>query len=176
MLEALEARGVTQLTGLQIARTRDSWYSVDIQGTDEQDIGQPCLGGEFNALGIGPEGMQEELREAGDMLGKSLQAGTDPMLRAGLLSNYRQELMHQLDPRVNPAGVEANMTVRYGNLRKRYLEDPEDLNSEEDYRKEITAAKTLEARSPGHLREAAEKTGLLEAFTEWELKSGSTPE
>ena len=70
-----------------------------------------------------------------------------------------QDIISEIDPNVNPAGVEACMWLQYGTLG--HL-------SRETFRHEIALAKQCEREEPGFLRASAESYGLLRDFERWE--------
>ena len=74
---------------------------------------------------------------------------------------YYQELIHELDPGVNPAGVEAWMRLRHGTL---------DHLSREEFKDEIRAARHCETEEPGHLWETAASESMLSDLFRWEEK------
>lgn len=80
--------------------------------------------------------------------------------------SWYQTSIHELDAKINPAGVEASMRAQYGTL---------DHLSAQDFKQEIGIAKELERQQPGYLRLSAESHGMLEAFEHWEtvLKSST---
>ena len=58
-----------------------------------------------------------------------------------------QRMIHEIDPTVNAAGVEASMRLQYGTLG--HLDD-------RTFREEIQIAKDCEREEPGYLRMVAE--------------------
>jgi hypothetical protein len=72
--------------------------------------------------------------------------------------NY-QATIHDLDPTVNPAGVEASMRLQFGTL---------DHLSRDDFRREIGIAKACEAEEPGYLEAVAESYGMAADYARWE--------
>lgn len=66
-----------------------------------------------------------------------------------------QKMIHELDPTVNAAGVEANMLLQYGAL---------DHLSREDLKVEIALARCCEAAEPGHLRRVANSYGMAAQY------------
>ena len=77
-----------------------------------------------------------------------------------------QKLIHEIEPSVNPAGVEASMRLIYGVL---------DHLSRETFAEEIQIAKKAEAQDPGFLRQVAESYGMEKDFLSWE-ESTDTPD
>ena len=59
------------------------------------------------------------------------------------MSQYYQEFIHELDPTVNPAGVEASMRLQYATL---------DHLSRDTFLKEINIAKMAEVDKQGFLK------------------------
>lgn len=72
-----------------------------------------------------------------------------------------QDTIHELDPTVNPAGVEASMRLQFGTL---------DHLDRDEFRREIEVAKACESESPGYLRAVAESYGLAEDFERWSAR------
>ena len=70
-----------------------------------------------------------------------------------------QSIIHELDPHINPAGVEASMRLQYGVL---------DHLSRETFREEIQIARASEAESPGFMKSAAESYGMAPDFDHWQ--------
>lgn len=66
-----------------------------------------------------------------------------------------QKMIHELDPTVNAAGVEANMLLQYNAL---------DHLSREDLKVEIALARCCEAAEPGHLRRTAVSYGMADQY------------
>ena len=75
--------------------------------------------------------------------------------------NWYQNLIHKLDPTVNPAGVEASMRLQFGVL---------DHLDEETFEREIEIAVEAEKWEPGYLRNCASTYALGPAFDWWERK------
>lgn len=71
--------------------------------------------------------------------------------------NYQQTI-RDMDPTVNPAGVEAAMRLQYGTL---------DHLDEQTFAEEIELAKACEAEEPGFLRRVAESYGMGADFDKW---------
>lgn len=72
---------------------------------------------------------------------------------------FYQNLLHELAPELNPAGVEASMRLQYGTLN--HL--PREIFSEEA---KIAAA--CERQSPGYLRGIADSMGMANEYDAWE--------
>jgi hypothetical protein len=79
--------------------------------------------------------------------------------------NY-QTTIHELDPTVNPAGVEASMRLQFGTL---------DHLDREEFKREIEIAKTCEAEAPGYLKSVAECYGMAKAFAYWAQRIDPCP-
>jgi len=73
--------------------------------------------------------------------------------------NFYQELIHEINPRLNPAGVESLMRLQYGTLS--HL-------SREIFVAECALAAECEKEEPGILKSAAESFGMGREFEEWE--------
>lgn len=76
-----------------------------------------------------------------------------------------EKAISEIDPDINPVGVEAAMRQQYGVLN--------DLSSQ-TFWDEVRLARDCEQLEPGYLREAAEAQGTLERFEEWERDRGRT--
>jgi hypothetical protein len=76
--------------------------------------------------------------------------------------SFYQDFIRELNPKVNPAGVEASMRLRYGTL---------DHLDRTDFKSEIRIAIACENEEPGFLRKTAESFGMGEDFNYWEAKS-----
>ena len=76
---------------------------------------------------------------------------------------YRQ-IINQIDPTVNAAGVEASIRLQYRTL---------DNLSRRKLAAEVRLALACEAEEPGFLKEAAEGYGLAEAYKAEEARIGS---
>jgi len=72
-----------------------------------------------------------------------------------------QQSIHAMDPRINPAGVEASMRLQYGTLN--HL--PEGV-----FREEIKIARACEEQKPGYLRSVAASFGMLKEFEDWDRR------
>ena len=72
---------------------------------------------------------------------------------------HYQNLIHQIDPTVNPAGVEACMRLEYGTL---------DHLPRETFVDEIQTSMEAEAEQPGFLRSVAESYGIIDNYDNWE--------
>ena len=72
-----------------------------------------------------------------------------------------QNVIHDIDKTVNPAGVEANMRLIYGTL---------DHLPHQAFVEEVEIAKQCERDDPGHLKATADVEGLAEDFEYWEEK------
>ena len=73
--------------------------------------------------------------------------------------SYYQRLIREMNPTVNPAGVEASMRLQYGTLS--HL-------SARDFRREIKLAVSCEKAEPGFLKRTAESFGMADDFASWE--------
>ena len=73
--------------------------------------------------------------------------------------SFYQTLIREVDPSVNPAGVEASMRLQYGTLN--HL-------PRETFELEIRVAKACEAEQPGFLRGVAQSFGMLDDFHRWD--------
>jgi len=73
-----------------------------------------------------------------------------------------QKLLHELAPKLNPAGVEALMRLQYGTLN--HL--PRNVFAEE-----AKLAANCERQSPGHLRRTASSLGMGDEFAAWEART-----
>lgn len=71
--------------------------------------------------------------------------------------NY-QQMIHDMDPSVNPAGVEAAMRLQYGTL---------DHLDRQTFAEEIELAKACEAEQPGFLAGVANSYGMGSDFSKW---------
>ena len=71
------------------------------------------------------------------------------------------ELIHSLDPGLNPAGAEAHMRVKYHTL---------DHLETETFQEEIELARQCEYLNPGYLRSIAESYGEAKAYALWETR------
>lgn len=76
--------------------------------------------------------------------------------------SYYQDLIHELDATVNPAGVEASMRMQFGTLS--HLDKAE-------FRREIKIAKQCEAAEPGYLKGVAESFGMAGDFAQWAARA-----
>ena len=74
------------------------------------------------------------------------------------MPNYYQDLIHQLDPKINPAGVEASMRLQFGTL---------DHRSREDFVAEIQIARECQEQDPDYLHGLAQSFGLAADFDRW---------
>lgn len=70
-----------------------------------------------------------------------------------------QNIIHDIDKTLNPAGVEANMRLMYGTL---------DHLNHQAFVEEVKIARECEQDEPGALRAAADVEGLSEDFEYWE--------
>lgn len=70
-----------------------------------------------------------------------------------------QQTIHEIDPTINPAGVEASMRLQYGTL---------DHLPRETFVEEVALAHLCEAEEPGYLRSVAESYGMAADFEKWE--------
>ena len=70
-----------------------------------------------------------------------------------------QNLLHELAPDLNPAGIEASMRLHYGTLN---------CLPRETFAAEARLAADLEGQSPGILRKIAESMGMADDFAAWE--------
>ena len=77
--------------------------------------------------------------------------------------SYAQEVIQELDQKINPAGVEARMRLHHGTLN--HL-------SSLDFQIEIEVARAYEKESPGFLHNFAGNLGLERDFEEWEKRIG----
>lgn len=75
------------------------------------------------------------------------------------MRNFYQELIHEIDPKVNPAGVEASMRLQFGTL---------DHLPREEFEREISVARMCEDEAPGYMRDVAASYGLGADFETWE--------
>ena len=78
-----------------------------------------------------------------------------------------QKFIHDIDPTVNPAGVEASMRLQYGTL---------DHLDRHTFVEEIILAKQCEKEQPGYLRRTAASYGLTDDYNKWESTEQETPE
>ena len=74
---------------------------------------------------------------------------------------YCQNLIHKLNPNVNPAGAEAVMRREHGTL---------DHLPRKEFSLAARRARQWEAMQPGCLREIASEQGLLSDFDAWVKK------
>lgn len=70
-----------------------------------------------------------------------------------------ESMIHELDPNINPVGVENSMRLQFGTLN--HLPKSEFL-------REIQIAKDCQRQDPGYLRGVAASYGDAERFDEWE--------
>ena len=70
-----------------------------------------------------------------------------------------QKIINEINPKLNPAGVEASMRLVYGTL---------DHLSGADFKQETTLAKDCEESEPGYLRSIADSYGMKRDFEMWE--------
>ena len=70
-----------------------------------------------------------------------------------------QDLIHELAPEMNPAGVEASMRLEYGVL---------DHLPHETFAKEVKLAAQCERVQPGFLRQIADSMGMGSEYSAWE--------
>ena len=70
-----------------------------------------------------------------------------------------QKSIHDIDPSINPAGVEASMRLQYSTL---------DHLTHETFVEEAKIAKACEAANPGYLKGAAESYGMADEYQQWE--------
>ena len=75
------------------------------------------------------------------------------------MPSHYQKAIHDIDPTVNPAGVEAHMRLQYFTL------DHLDASA---FRTETALAKLTEHRHPGYLREAAESHAMTHDYNHWQ--------
>jgi hypothetical protein len=68
-------------------------------------------------------------------------------------------MLHELAPKLNPAGIEASMRLHYGTLN--HL-------PRETFATEAKLATNLEGQSPGILRKIAESMGMADDFAKWD--------
>ena len=78
------------------------------------------------------------------------------------MSHHYQELIHQIDPTVNPAGVEAMMLASLGPL-----DELGDELDDEVFTDEIEIAKIIESRQPGYLAGVAASQTMIEDYERW---------
>lgn len=78
------------------------------------------------------------------------------------MSKYHQDLIHELEPTVNPVGIKASMRLQYGTL---------DHLSRETFVEEIRLTKLSEAHQPGFLKQAVEYCSLEKEYPEWENRT-----
>ncbi len=76
--------------------------------------------------------------------------------------SYAQKVIHEMDQKINPAGVEGSMRLHYGTLN--HLDRL-------DFQLEIKVARACEEESPGFLRSCAGSLGLDVDFVEWEKRN-----
>ena len=74
------------------------------------------------------------------------------------MPNYCQNLIHQLEPTINPAGVEASMRLQFGTL---------DHLSKADFIAEIEIARVCQEQDPDYLHDVAQSFGLSADFDRW---------
>lgn len=77
-----------------------------------------------------------------------------------------QKLIHDIDPTINPAGVEASMRLMYGTL---------DHLSHEIFRRETAIARSCKEREPGYLRRTAISYGMTADYNRWQEKLTGKP-
>ena len=70
---------------------------------------------------------------------------------------WSQKLIRELDPSINPVGVEAHMLAHFSTLG--HL-------SRQDFINEISIAKACEAEQPGFLRKVANSFGMGSSYDE----------
>ena len=75
------------------------------------------------------------------------------------MTKHYQKLIHELDPTINPAGVEASMRIQYSTL---------DHLSREAFADEIKIARYSEAVEHGYLRLVADDYGMTKEYEAWE--------
>ena len=73
--------------------------------------------------------------------------------------NAYQRLIREIDPAINPAGVEASMRLQYGTL---------DHLPRSTFVQEVGIATAMEREQPGCLRKIAESYGMSADFAAWE--------
>ena len=74
------------------------------------------------------------------------------------MPTHYQETIHQIDPTVNPAGLEGHLRLQYGTL---------DHLDPLLFKRETELAKLTEHRQPGYLREAAEAQSMTKDYNYW---------
>ena len=79
------------------------------------------------------------------------------------MPNYYQDLVHQLDPAINPAGVEASMRLQYGTL---------DHLTRQTFAAEIKLARHCQEQDPDFLRSLAASYDLAADFCHWAQRLG----
>ena len=77
--------------------------------------------------------------------------------------SYAQEVIHEMDQKINPAGVEGSMRLHYGTLN--HLDRL-------DFQLEIEVARACEKERPSFLRNCAKSWGFEKDFEEWEKRLG----
>lgn len=80
--------------------------------------------------------------------------------------NCYQKIIHEIDPALNPAGVEASMRLTHGTL---------DHLSRAQFEDETKVASACERREPGFLERAASSFGMAEAYKRWQQRLGAQP-
>ena len=74
-----------------------------------------------------------------------------------------QKSIHDIDPSINPPGVEASMRLQHSTL---------DHLPHKTFVEEVKIAKDCEAADPGYLKGIAESYGMADEYQEWETKMG----
>ena len=76
------------------------------------------------------------------------------------MASFYQRLIHEIDPAINPAGVEASMRLQYSTLN--HL-------PHEEFVRETKLADAMEREEPGCLCRIAKSYGMGDEFAEWEV-------
>lgn len=82
------------------------------------------------------------------------------------MPNGYQEMLHGMDPSINPAGVEAHLRLQYGTL---------DHLDAATFHKELALARNTEHLHPGYMREAAEAEAMTKDFNHWQTRLEPPP-
>ena len=77
--------------------------------------------------------------------------------------SFYQDLIHEIAPNINPAGVEASMRLQFGTL---------DHLPRSEFVKEAKLAAMCEEEESGYLQSVAESYGMGDDFHKWQNKGG----
>ena len=111
------------------------------------------------AYTIEPQQLTEALKQAGLIPASTGTRRDQPTQKRPLLTNYYQNLIHWIDPSINPAGVEAIMRIEHTTL---------DHLPRSAFEQAVKLAREREALEPGYMREAADYCSLIIHFEDWE--------